>query len=233
MIVVSWNCNGAFRKKCENILKFNPDILIIQECENPDMVRYPVGFNDLMPNHIWVGDNKNKGLAIFSKYKLVKNMWEDGKNKYFISCNIMNEFNLLGVWCHQANSPTFGYIGQLWKYLQINKSNFIWTNDTLICGDFNSNSIWDAWDRWWNHSDVIREFEELGIRSLYHLYFKENQGSETVSTLFHRKNTQKGFHIDYMLGSKRFQDSLSKFEIGECEKWISISDHMPVVIEVV
>ena len=37
MRIVTWNCNGAFRKKYSR-LKIDdkyPDILVIQECENP------------------------------------------------------------------------------------------------------------------------------------------------------------------------------------------------------
>ena len=33
--VVSWNCNMAFRKKYEKILRYDPDIVVVQECENP------------------------------------------------------------------------------------------------------------------------------------------------------------------------------------------------------
>lgn len=229
MRIISWNCNGAFRKKYQYLIEYNIDIMIIQECENPEVVKFPKEFNEFMPNFIWVGENKNKGLAIFSKHKLTNNLWETGETKYFISCKVNDDFDLLGVWCHKANSPTFGYIGQLWKYLQLNNENMK-NKDILIGGDFNSNKIWDIWDRWWNHTDVFNELEDLDIKSLYHIYYNEEQGKESMPTLYHRKNIEHKYHIDYILGSKRFYDTISKFEIGKYEKWIEISDHMPEMI---
>ena len=35
MKIISWNCNGAFRKKFSKILDFDADIHVIQECEDP------------------------------------------------------------------------------------------------------------------------------------------------------------------------------------------------------
>ena len=66
------------------------------------------------------GENNNKGLGIFTSEGVVieKLDWGTDGLKYFISCTVNNDFTLLGTWCHGANSPTFGYIGQLWKYLQ-------------------------------------------------------------------------------------------------------------------
>ena len=46
MRIVTWNCNGAFRKKYSR-LKIDdkyPDILVIQECENRKVVKYPLDF---------------------------------------------------------------------------------------------------------------------------------------------------------------------------------------------
>ena len=35
MKIITWNCNGAFRKKYDFLNNFDWDIAVIQECENP------------------------------------------------------------------------------------------------------------------------------------------------------------------------------------------------------
>jgi endonuclease/exonuclease/phosphatase family metal-dependent hydrolase len=135
---------------------------------------------------------------------------------------------LLAVWTHRNNSPNFGYIGQFWKYLQLNKTKF---NKIVIAGDFNSNTIWDEWDRWWNHTDVVNELKENGIHSLYHEFNGEMQGKESIPTLYFQRKLDRPYHIDYVFGSKVFLDGLKNIEIGQVGKWLSMSDHMPIVVE--
>ena len=96
------------------------------------------------------------------------------------------QFNLIGVWT--MRSPKFEYIGQFWKYLQLNKERIAESN-AVICGDFNSNVCWDKKRRHWNHSDVVSELEELGICSMYHNLLGIDHGQEKVPTIFHRKNS--------------------------------------------
>ena len=134
-----------------------------------------------------------------------------------------------GLWNHQANSPTFKYIGQFWKFLQINKS---FMKDSFIIGDFNSNSIWDVWDRWWNHSDVVRELNEINIRSLYHEFYNEEQGKESTPTFYLQKNLIKKYHIDYAFADKGKFPVIKKLSIGEHLDWLDSSDHMPIFIEI-
>ena len=108
---------------------------------------------------------------------------------------------------HKNNSQYFDYIGQFWKYLQINKNNF---SDIILAGDFNSSSLWHHKDCWWNHSDVINELNEMGIESFYHKFYNEEQGKETNPTLYFQKNIDKKYHIDYFFGVKKFTENLAE-----------------------
>lgn len=233
MRIITWNCNGAFRKKFGEIQALNADIYIIQECENPAETKMQE-YKDWASNHIWIGDNKNKGLGIFARngVDIVRLNWsdifKDHRVKYFLPCRVDNKFDLVGIWTHKNKSPNFGYIGQLWKYLQVNKSKL---NHTILAGDFNSNKIWDQWDRWWNHSDVVRELSEIEIKSAYHVFSKEEQGKESVSTLCFRKDKTKTYHIDYLFAPTQFLKKLDTVEIGEIEVWLKYSDHMPLICD--
>lgn len=233
MKIVTWNCNGALRNKFEHLSVLNADIYIIQECENPELANHSP-YISWSENYLWQGDNKNKGLGIFAKNKTKiellswSNTYKEHNVKHFLPCLVNNDFQLLSIWTSQNNSPNFGYIGQLWKYLEINKTKF---NKIILAGDFNSNSIWDEWDRWWNHSDVVNDLSKMNIFSLYHWYFNEGQGKETRPTFFHHRNILRPYHIDFIFASKELGEAMTNFEIADIENWISYSDHLPVVCD--
>jgi exonuclease III len=170
MRMLTWNCNGAFRIKYKTLEELNPDICIIQECEDPNSVSKKFeDFQMFSKNNLWLGSNKNKGLGVFAKSTVsmkalsFNNLYRERKLKWFIPIRINDSFNLLAVWNHQNDSKAFAYIGQFWQFMRNNKSEF---KDMVIGGDFNSNAIWDSWDRWWNHSDCVKELAELNISSV-------------------------------------------------------------------
>ena len=232
MKILTWNCNGAFRKKIELLQQIEADIYIIQECENQQQSKG--AYEAWLPNLIWKGNNKNKGLGVFAKnhYQLEQLYWEDSNLELFLPLKINNDFQLLAVWTKYANSPTFQYIGQLWKYLQLHRSS-IEIQPTIICGDLNSNSQWDVWDRWWNHSDVVKQLQSMNIYSLYHNLSDEEHGKETFSTFFMNRNQQKNYHIDYLFcHSSLFCHNNSFFEIFDKNKWLDHSDHLPLLFEI-
>lgn len=85
--ILTWNCNGALRKKFQLLENFDADLTIIQECEDPAQTK-DKKYRAWGENHLWVGENKNKGLGIFAKpsIKIHDNHWGDKRNKilYFL-----------------------------------------------------------------------------------------------------------------------------------------------------
>ncbi|HNU66593.1 MAG TPA: hypothetical protein PKL42_05640 [Methylotenera sp.] len=231
MKIISWNCNGALRKKLEPISAFNADIYIIQECEDRAKIN-DKNYQSWAGQYLWYGHNKNKGVGVFAKngFSLTPLPLESGRLEYFLPFKVNESFTFLAVWTREANSPTFKYIGQMWKYLQLHK-NQLKSDKTVIIGDLNSNVRWDAWDRWWNHSDVVRELEGIGICSLYHHIYKEDQGQESKPTFYLQRNIQKPYHIDYAFISKEMAPSAS-LSVGEKEIWLEHSDHMPLSVHI-
>ncbi|WP_200859593.1 endonuclease/exonuclease/phosphatase family protein [Sphingobacterium paucimobilis] len=206
--------------------------MIIQECENPETSNHKP-YKEWASNYLWIGKTKNKGLGIFAKNDIRitplswSNQYDDHTVDYFLPCRVGNEFNLLACWCHGNNSPTFGYIGQLWKYLQLNKN----IENTLIVGDLNSNKIWDRWDRWWNHTDVLNILDKSGIVSMYHHLTGEEQGEETKKTFFLQRNPAKAYHIDYVFCPTDRIGTMASLQVLDFEDWKHLSDHVPVVFE--
>lgn len=236
-MLITWNCNGAFRNKYQLFDEYKSDILIIQECENP--IESTKHYKDWAKNYLWIGNNKNKGLGVFCKNNITleKLDWSDINVNYkneqlesFLPCLINKEIILIAVWTKKANSEVFGYIGQMWKYLQLHKDK-LKDKKVIIAGDFNSNVIWDKWDRWWNHSDVVKELEAIRIKSLYHHITKEEQGKETNHTFYLQKKIEKSHHIDYVFISNHFISNNS-LKIGDFRKWLGYSDHMPIFVNI-
>jgi exonuclease III len=233
MKIVTWNCNGALRNKFEHLSELNADLYIIQECENPEFAKHH-NYISWSGNFLWKGENKNKGIGIFAKKSttIVPLNWSDTFKdhtvRHFLPCMVNNDFQLLNIWTSQNKSPNFGYIGQFWKYLEVNKSKF---KKIILAGDLNSNMIWDEWDRWWNHSDVVSDLSKMEINSLYHRFYNEEQGAESKPTFFLQRNQLKPYHIDYIFASIEFQQNLAKVDIGNIEKWLNYSDHLPIICE--
>lgn len=246
MKILTWNCNGALRKKYSELDCFDADILIIQECENP--AKSTDIFRNWAGDYLWVGTSKHKGLGVFPKKEnkisrlywrnefqlsgLKSNShtlkWSTDDLKLFLPFQVNNSITILGLWTKGSDSCAFGYIGQLWKYLQIHRFELS-NNNTLIIGDLNSNKIWDKYDRWWNHSDVIEELKQIGIESVYHNQFNEEQGKETIPTFFLYRNPEKKYHIDYAFSSSDLLPNCT-LSVGSKEDWLHVSDHMPLLL---
>ena len=221
MKIISWNCRGKFREKCQHIQKENADIYIIQECENPE--KYAKEFSVTHLDYIWCGENANKGLAIFRKpeIKLEKNEWIQRSLRFFMSVKINGVFDLVAVW---ACRP---YIEEYYDYQEMNIQRF--KADTVIMGDFNSNSVWDKLHGQRNHTVVVEQLREKGLISAYHCVTGEKSGEESQGTFYQYSHIDKPSHIDYCFISP---DKIKQFKLLPAEDWLKYSDHIPLLLEI-
>jgi exonuclease III len=247
MKIVSWNCNGALRNKMTRIDSLDADILVIQECEDP--AGSTKAYREWAGKYLWTGKNRHRGLGIFARnghsidpldwrgsYRVKEFSsnsaalsWNSDDLHSFLPCSVNSNLTLLGIWTKNTNAKHFRYIGQLWKYIQIHRAR-LRSGNLIMCGDLNSNAIWDAVDRWWNHSDVVWELEEIGVHSLYHHINEESQGLETKKTYFMHRNRDKSYHIDYAFASEPLIPKCS-LKIADINTWIDINDHVPITVE--
>jgi len=223
----------AFRKKADIILKHQPDILIVPECEDPNKLIFSAEAQK-PTDSLWFGQNPNKGLGIFSycnfRFKLL-DVHEDSF-KMVIPIAVSNEqfgFTLFAIWANNPKDPDGHYITQVWK--AINHYDALITNrQTILVGDFNSNTIWDKPKRKGNHSTVVKQLEAKDIYSVYHKHFNQTQGSEQHPTLYMYRKKDKSYHIDYCFVSDSMIKRLKSVEIGDFEYWSKFSDHVPVIV---
>ncbi len=231
MKIISWNCNGALWKKFHILENLDADILVIQECEDPSRSKN-LDYKKWAENYLWHGKSKNKGIGIFAKKDVAIDTidLDSGQLESFLPFTVNNSLKILAVWTRDPNSGSSSYIGQMWKYLQLHKNHFKIDNN-LIIGDFNSNKIWDNKRNIGNHSNVVNDFKEIGILSMYHNIFGCDHGIETHPTFYMYRKIEKPYHIDYAFISESLISN-SKIEVGNKDPWLEFSDHMPLFITI-
>ena len=233
MKIISWNCNMAFRKKWHAVAELNPDILVLQECENES--RY--GSTPMIPGcneFIWMGDNIHKGIGImsFNHYHLERLPNHSDAFKYILPVRVTGPsvFNLFAIWAMPDPSNRLnGYVGQIWGALHHYEAEL--NTPCILAGDFNSNAIWDYARKTGNHSQVVSLLKKYGVSSVYHHLKGEAHGEELQPTLFLLKKPTMPFHLDYCFAPAKMITENTTIEVGEFEQWIKWSDHMPVIVD--
>jgi exonuclease III len=235
MRIITWHCNIAFRKKADFILANKPDILIVPECERPDKLKFKSGPPE--PNDkLWFGANPNKGLGIFSysDFRLKQLDMHNHELKLIVPIAVTGgtyDFALYAVWANNPNDPSGQYVEQVWKAIK-HYDIHLTNKQTILVGDFNSNTIWDRPSRVGNHSAVVKVLEEKGIFSSYHLFHKQMQGKEQHPTFYLYWRKDRPYHIDYCFVSADMANKIESVEIGDYDCWAQHSDHVPVIVTI-
>ena len=230
MKIVSWNCAGKFREKYASIIEEDADIYVICECEDPARAKVKEYVEFAGDNYFWTGDLHYKGLGIFAKNNIklepIEGLNEEFKN--FIALRVNDKFNLLGVW---AMPP---YVEMIHDYFDANLDLF--DDNLVMCGDFNSNAIWnrehktkDSNGNDKNQTNLNIKLNNHGLVSVYHDLTGEKQGKEKEYTFYLYRKLDNPYHIDYVYAGK---DVVTNFNIGNADKWIQLSDHAPLTFEI-
>jgi len=126
------------------------------------------------------------------------------------------------------------YVEMIHDYFDANEKVF--DENLIMCGDFNSNAIWNRKHRTKDSNGKAKDQSNLNIKlnnkglfSVYHELNGEKQGEETNATFFQTRHLNQPYHIDYVYAGK---DRVSEFEILDHWKWISLSDHLHLVFEI-
>ena len=212
MKLISWNYKKYYSAKAKHILTEKPDIVIVPECEHPDLFTFEN--DDLKPaDEIWFenpGEDREIGVFSYSNYKIKLLYIYNAELKYVLPIEVTNDdftFILLAVWTHKK------YTNQIWDAIKYYSD--LLNGNIIIAGDFNSNSLGDDKNKANSHSDFVKHLEGKNIFSLYHFFTNELQGKETKPTFYWYHYEDKPFHIDYCFASSNFNDRLQKIEIGK------------------
>jgi exonuclease III len=222
----------AFRKKKERVLQRDPDVVVVQECENPG-VR---GEWDEFSDWAWIGENEHKGLGVFSRNDITVDplATESSTCRYALPVTLGGERDLLAVWAmNEKSEPKRRYIGQVYTALQQYSEHV--DSTSIVAGDFNWNSIWDESPKsplYGNFSDTVDILDERDLCSAYHSLKGCEYGSEIDPTFFMHKKHDRPYHIDYVFLPREKVDSVVDFSVGTYDGWIEFSDHVPLTVDI-
>lgn len=223
MRLVTWNCcKGPFDRKVSQLMTLNFDVAVIQECPMPAVES---------SNILWFGDNPKQGVAVISGEgcQLEKLPLVPGIPRYVIPVGVKGpiSFILYAVW----TQPEPNYVEPILQAAEAYK-DILLNQPSVIMGDFNSNACWDKKRKpARDHSAMVSHLADLGLKSSYHHFHKEEHGAETRHTIYFRWQEDNPFHIDYCFIPRNWLRNLERVEVGNYEEWKGYSDHRPLIVD--
>ena len=108
MRLVVWNCNMALHRKKDALLQLKPDVALLCECAEPEKLRLRGDTDWIETEPVWIGENPNKGLAIFAFNGFTAKLDAAYARtlRYVAPVRIAGpmELNLLAVWAQNASA---------------------------------------------------------------------------------------------------------------------------------
>ena len=228
----------ALHNKYKYLLALAPDIAIVPECADIDVMREKAP-SFLPASSIWIGDNHNKGLGVFTfgPYRSEQLPVYRGDFPHIVPVRISGptQFNLLAVWaCHAHLNSYKARRGPLMRAVN-NYRSFIQDGPTVVAGDFNDNVRWDKPKKLNNHALNVGALNSFGLHSAYHQSRGVEQGKELEPTIYWRDRKIDGpsYHIDYCFVPDAWTNSDLGVDVGHFQDWVGagLSDHVPLIVD--
>lgn len=230
MRIVTWNCQGGFDKKAEELLLESPDVAVVPEC----LEKSVVALRQRGYEALWFGLPLKKGLGVFCRQGWTIRPLALPQQRWIVPVEIDGPmpFTLLAVWaCRSESTRERSYIGQVYHAL-LSHPEWFGHRPVVIAGDWNSNKIWDYKRKVGCHSDVVKILTDLGLVSAYHEKFGEEQGSETRPTFHLHRRANRPYHIDHVFIPRDWMPRLKAVDVGSFEQWSKLSDHCPMTVDI-
>lgn len=240
MRLVAWNCAMALHRKFDALLSLEPDIAVVSECADPERLEAR-GLDCGAGRPLWIGDNPNKGLAVFAFNGYGLRLANDYQAtlRWIAPVHVDGpcRFNLLAVWAQNLSGGVSRkrQSGPLRRALS-RYEDMLTDGPAFLAGDLNNNVIWDRPGWRINHAVAVEKLAALGLVSAYHERTGEPQGGETMPTIYWRDRTKDGptYHLDYIFMPRGHLGNVRDFRVGSFEEWCGarLSDHVPVVLDI-
>jgi len=214
--IVTWNCcRGGHGIKMPPLLQLKPDIAVLQETPRPSKI--------LGDGQTWKGTNPRSGVLVlsFNGYTLEPARIRRKEPEVFVPVRIAgprSQFNLLAAWVKPGRKPY--YRSTVDDAIDLYDS-FIREAPTVVLGDLNTYYRFYDWTG------------QTGLISAYHEYFHTALGKEAHATFYRyrRRASRYRYHYDYCFIPGTWKMELKRVRVGSYDKWASLSDHMPVIVD--
>jgi hypothetical protein len=233
MRLMTWNCRvGAFRRKAAQVALHRADVLVVPECED---IRQELLLDGATQptTRIWCSSPvTTRGVGLFSytgaSIRLAPVLGEPIDFFIpFVATVGDRELQVVAVWTAETDERKTSY-RQAHEGLDRYRE-WIASKETVLLGDFN-NSAGLGYGTLW--TDLRERFEQLGLVSAYHAFFREAFGAETRATHFFKGKEANRFHLDYIFLPSSWISRVRAVEVGTFEAWSQFSDHVPVTVDV-
>jgi hypothetical protein len=211
-------------------MALKPDVLVVPEAEE----LRPANVIGATPvcSHRWVGDNRNKGLAVLSygNYSFRVHDAYDPRHRWVppLAVDGPEPFTLFAVWTVKHEETGY-YVSCLFEALETYRT-ILEAERVIWAGDFNQSTLFDSPDDPLAFSRWLFQAAEFGFRSLYHVKLGCNHGCEPDKTFFLHHNLTKPHHIDYIFAKPGIYDHAFDLVVGQHASWAKFSDHMPLIL---